>query len=261
MESLKILFVGNSFAIDTMEHSANVSLSLGIKKINFGVLYVGGCSIENHYKNAVGDTRAYEYHTNNGDGWTSRGGASISEAILSEHWDWIVIQHGTGGTARYTSNECYEKLAPLVAYIKKIANNDARIAFNLTWMGEPTYQRHEIISYNGNVSLMRKILEKVTAEMVLTCPLIDKLTPTGTAIENARTSNIGLLTRDGYHLSLDKGRFIASLTFICSITGIDPDKINWTPLGVDEFARAVAIESAKNAIKNPLTITPSKYNF
>ena len=55
MDSLKILFVGNSFARDTMEHAANIALSLGVKKIKFGVLFVGGCSIDMHYEHAIGE--------------------------------------------------------------------------------------------------------------------------------------------------------------------------------------------------------------
>ena len=257
MDSLKILFVGNSFAVDTMEHAANVALSLGVKSVKFGVLYVGGCPIEKHYEHAVGELPVYVYHTNVGEGWSSREGVTISEAIAEERWDWIAIQHGTSGSARYTSLECYEKLDPLVLYIKERANDDVRIAFNLTWMGESTRQHHEIISYGGDVAAMRRKLEEVTRQTVLSSGLIDKLTPTGTAIENARTSRIGLLTRDCYHLSMDKGRYIAALAFICSITGISPEEITWTPAGVDEYAKAVAIEAARNAIESPLTVTPS----
>ena len=257
MRSLKLLFVGNSFAVDTMEHAANVARSLGIEEVRFGVLYVGGCPIEKHYEHAMGDMPVYVYHVNEGEGWSSREGVSISEAIAEDCWDWIAIQHGTSGTARYTSAECYEKLTPLISYIKERADGDVRIAFNLTWMGESTRQHHEIISYGGDIARMRQMLEKVTTEAVLTCPLLDRLTPTGTAIENARTSGIGLLTRDCYHLSMDKGRYIAALTFICSITGISPEGISWAPDGVDEYARAVAIESAKNAIERPLEITRS----
>ena len=58
-------------------------------------------------------------------------------------------------------------------------------------------------------------------------------------------------------LSMDKGRYIAALNFISSVSGIEPEKATWVPNGVDEYARRVAIESVKNAQKAPLTITPS----
>ena len=256
--SLKLLFVGNSFAVDTMEYAAEIARALGVEQIKLGTLYVGGCSIDMHYDHAMRDLPAYVYHTNGGEGWTSVPEYRISDAVRSEDWDWIAIQHGTHGTARYTSPECYENLTPLIRYIKELAPSHTRIAFNLTWMGEHTSQHHEIVSYEGNVALMRQKLIEVTQAVVTPNPLIDLLVPTGTAVENARTSQIGLLTRDCYHLSMDKGRYIAALTFIATITGLPIDNVTWTPKGVDEYALQVAIESANNAIKAPFEITQSK---
>ena len=139
-----------------------------------------------------------------------------------------------------------------------LSDNGLTTTFNLTWMGEHTSQHHEIVSYEGNVALMRQKLIEVTQAVVTPNPLIDLLVPTGTAVENARTSQIGLLTRDCYHLSMDKGRYIAALTFIATITGLPIDNVTWTPKGVDEYALQVAIESANNAIKAPFEITQSK---
>lgn len=257
IKALKILFVGNSFAVDTMEHAANVALSLGVPAVKFGTLYVGGCSIDMHYDHAMEDSAVYTYYTNDGGGWTSVNEHKISDAVKSDDWDWIAIQHGTHGTSRYTSCECYEKLAPLVDYLKALAPAHTKIAFNLTWLGESTRQHHEIISYGGNMKLMREKLVEVTKEMVLANPKIDLLVPTGTAIENARTSKIGLLTRDCYHLSVDKGRFIAALAFISTVTGMDASKIKWKPDNVDAYTVKVAIESVKNAQRYPFDIVKS----
>ena len=257
MESLKILFVGNSFAVDTMQHTAQIAKSLGVERVKFGVLFVGGCSIDMHYTHFTEDIPAYVYYVDEGEGWTSTPEQKISDAVKSDDWDWIAIQHGTHGGSRYTSCECYEKLSPLIDGIKAIAPAHTKIAFNLTWLGEHTRQHHEIVSYGGNMALMREKLIETTKAMVLSNDKIDMLVPTGTAIENARTSRIGLLTRDCYHLSVDKGRFIAGLAFISTITGIDAAKIGWTPDNVDEYALAVAVEAVKNAQAAPLDITAS----
>ena len=112
MESLKILFVGNSFAVDTMEYAASIAQALGVSKIKFGTLFFGGCPIELHYRHAVENSAVYTYYLNEGDGWTSTRGQKISDAVKSDHWDWIAIQHGTRGESRYTSRSCYEKLTP-----------------------------------------------------------------------------------------------------------------------------------------------------
>lgn len=255
---MKILFIGNSFAEDTAEHAANVALSLGIAQIKIGVLYIGGCSIEMHYGNIISDSENYLYHLNEGEGWNSTPNFKIKDALKSDAWDWVVIQHGTNGGSRYTSCECYEKLPALIDEVKSVSPN-SKIAFNLTWLGEHTHRHHEIVSYGGNMALMREKLVETTKAMVLNEPKVDMLIPTGTAIENARTSHIGLLTRDCYHLSVDKGRFIAALTLISTLSGIDAANICWTPEGVDEYAKNVAIESVKNAQKAPLSITDSLF--
>lgn len=255
MKTLKILFIGNSFAVDTMEHAAHIAHSLGVSKVKFATLYLGGCSIDMHYQHAIEDVAAYTCYVNEGNGWVSIPEYKISDAVKSDVWDWIAIQHGTKGNARYTSCECYENLAPLVDYLKALAPSHTKIAFNLAWLGESTRQHHEIISYSGNMALMREKLVEVTQAMVLTNPKIDLIVPTGTAIENARTSKIGLLTRDCYHLSVDKGRFIAGLAFISTITGIDAEKIAWAPDNVDEYAVKVAVEAVKSAQKYPFLIT------
>jgi len=255
MESLKVLFVGNSFSLDTAEFAAEIAHSLGISSVKFGVLYRGSCTIGMHYFHVTEDAPAYTYYLNEGDGWHSVPEHTISDAVKSEDWDWIVIQHGSGMKTRYTSCKCYEKLSPLIDSIKEMAPAHTKIAFNLTWLGESTLEHHEILSYDGNTALMREKLEETTQAMVVNNPKVDLLVPTGTAIENARTSRIGLLTRDCCHLSLDKGRFIACLAFVSTISGIDAAKISWVPDKVDDYALKVAIAAVQSAQKAPLAIT------
>lgn len=257
MESLKILFIGNSFAVDTTDQAAQVAKALGVKKIKIGTLYAGGCAIGMHYEHAIKDIPLYVYYQNEGEGWTETYEYKISDAIKSDDWDWIVLNHGTAGTNRYTSPECYEKLDPLIDYVKNLAPKNVKIAYNLTWMGEPYHDHHEIKSYNGDTATMRKNMVEVTKQTVLKAK-IDVLIPTGTAVENARTANIGLLTRDGYHLSLGVGRYIAALTFISTLTGLPIEDIEWTPEGVSEREKKVAIESVLNAKKTIFDITKSQ---
>lgn len=257
MDSLRLLFLGNSFAMDTAEYAVHVAHGLGIPKVKIGMLVIGGCSIAMHYAQAVDDLPGYCYYTSTGGRWSFRENHRISTAVESDNWDWIVVQHGTGDGSRYTSPDCYDKLTPLVEYLKAHAPHHTKIAFNLTWLGESTFPHQEILSYGGDMAAMRQALVETARATVLCNPLIDRLIPTGTAIENARTSAIGLLTRDGYHLSLDKGRYIAALACITALTDLPAEPIRWTPDGVDDYARRVAVEAATNARLHPLDITPS----
>ena len=125
----------------------------------------------------------------------------------------------------------------------------------MTWVGDMDFPHEEIAAYNGDQMKMYSDITKITKNAVLPLSDISVVSPTGTAVQNARTSSLESLTRDGYHLSLDVGRYIASLTFFSAITGEDICKIQWAPDGVDEYASKVAITSAANALKSPFSVT------
>ena len=90
--------------------------------------------------------------------------------------------------------------------------------------------------------------------------MFEIIIPNGTAIQNARTSFIGdTLTRDGHHLTYNLGRYIAGLTLVKTITGVDVTQINYAPNGLSEEYIKIAIESCNNAFENPFSITNSTY--
>ena len=252
---LKILTIGNSFSVDTMEHVASIAKNLGINKIKLGNLYVGGCSITQHHCFLAEQKPVYTYYQNDGFGWSVTEGVKSSDALDSEAWDYVTIQPGTGDGSRHTDEKSYEKLLPLLESVKSRIPLDTKVAFNLTWVGEPTCTHHEISSYGGDqLLLLSKIIEMVKT---VVCPLkeVDFIIPTGVAIQNARTATKEILTRDNFHLSYDKGRYIAGLTFFSKITGISIDTVTWAPDGVDENFRKIAIKAVNDALKNPFSIT------
>ena len=69
LKELKILSIGNSFSVDTMRHIPDIALALGVEKICFGNLFIGGCSINRHYSNIQNNAAEYVYYKNMGDGW------------------------------------------------------------------------------------------------------------------------------------------------------------------------------------------------
>ena len=86
--------------------------------------------------------------------------------------------------------------------------------------------------------------------------------PNGTAVQNLRTSFIGdKLTRDGYHMSYDKGRYVTALTFAKSLTGCDLTDITYTPSSYTYKAEEITAmkEAADNACAKPYEVTVSAY--
>jgi hypothetical protein len=256
-EELKILCIGNSFSCDTIEHVANIALSLGVKKVTLGNLYIGGCSIRKHYANATADSKSYEYFYNTGSGWSSTKGHSIKATLESEDWDYISIQHGTADGSRYAEEEYYKDLAPLIKYIRQYVKSETKIAFNMTWVGEPN-SHEEMVAFGNDQLKYYQAVAKLTSDHVASIEGVDIVSPTGTAIQNARSADIGLLTRDNYHLCLGLGRYIAGLTFFKALTGADITNIGWAPESVYGYKRELAIESVNNAFNTRYSVTQSK---
>ena len=184
---LKILCIGNSFSEDTTAYATEVALSCGFEKVKIANLYVGGCSINQHCFNAENDMSVYRYDVNIGDGWKQTHNYKIGEAVKSDDWDWISIQHGTGDGSRYTEIKSYKKLPWLIEYVKRLAPEKTKIAFNMTWVGEPDFHHEEIEYYGGNQILIYSKIAGLTKEYILNISGIDAVIPTGTAIQNVRT--------------------------------------------------------------------------
>lgn len=259
MKEIKILSIGNSFSQDTMEHLAEILKSLGYEKIKLGNLYIGGCSINKHLDNIESESKKYEYFTNSGNGWTCTPETSSNDAVKSENWDWISIQPGTADGSRVTDPESYKNLPKLCAKVRELANENAKLAFTMTWFGEPDNPHPEMVSYNGDQLKMYGLLTEIIQNTVLPMNCVDVITPIGTAVQNARTSSLNPVCRDGYHLTFDTGRYFAGLTFVKALLDENIDNIDYAPEGVNDTAKKIAIESANNAIKTPFAITNSNF--
>ena len=253
---LRILSIGNSFSKDTMEHIGEIAKAVGFADFEFANLYIGGCSINRHYNNAVRNISDYVYYTNTGDGWSSAEHFAICDVVKEGAWDYISIQHGTGDKSRYTSPVSYDNLLPLIRYVKDLAGKNTKIAFNMAWVADPDSTHHEITSYGGDQLLMYEKLTQLTQQRIATLSEVDVVSPTGTAIQNARGYIPQRLTRDGFHLSRDLGRYIAGLTFLKALCDIDVDKVLWMPEGVTDREREIAQKAVNAAVKTPYGISP-----
>ncbi len=253
-EELKILFIGNSFSADTSLHLADIAQSLGVQSVTVGNLYIGGCSINKHYYNAVNDYKVYEYHLNKGNGFTKALHHCISDTIKSEEWDWIAVQHGTLDGSRYAEEESYKKLPALIAYIRGIASEKTKITFNMTWVGEKN-SHEEMIAFKNNQLNYYQAIASLTEQLIVPMEGLSAVSPTGTAIQNARAAGAGVLTRDKYHLTEDFGCYIAGLTFFKTVTGLDISTISWKPDNVTEEQQLLAIDAANNAVTTPFAVT------
>ena len=259
-EGLKVLAIGNSFSVDSMEYLYNIADTLTEENIVLGNMYIGGCTLNMHNTNAKTNAPEYLYYKNTDGEWKEKGGYTLRKGIMDEDWDMIVLQQASGSSG--IADTYNSDLTELAAYVKaKATNPEMRLGWNMTWAYQQDSTHEEFPKYNNDQSTMyQAIVDTVQAKIAQNSDF-DFIIPTGTAIQNARTSYIGdTLTRDGFHLSLGIGRYIAAMTWAKQITGVSSvDAVTWVPsaTAVNGTYLEIAKESVKNAYTTPYAVTES----
>ena len=215
---MKILSIGNSFSQDAHKWLHKLAKDNGVE-LETANLYIGGCSLETHWKNTKENNVHYCLEFN---GESSERKISIAEALGFEKWDIITVQQVSSLSGIYETYEPY--LSSLVSVIRK-AQPNAKLYFHQTWAYEIDSEHSGFVNYNNNQVAMYCKIEK--ASEIAARSIHAELIPTGKVIQTLRETvpefdykNGGLsLCRDGFHLSLDYGRFAAAATWLHTITG------------------------------------------
>jgi hypothetical protein len=223
---MNILCIGNSFSQDATRYLHQVSdESLYVRN-----LYIGGCSLERHYNNIIGNIADYEYQKN---GRLMRM-ISINEALTKKKWDIITVQQVSQLSGIIESYEPY--LEFIIGYLKENCPN-AKIMLHRTWAysddsthgGYVNYDRSRKKMFNAIVDATSKAAKKYGLEII----------PCGDAVEEARKlpefdESVRNITRDGFHMSLDYGRYLTALVMYKSFTGKDTTEVVYEPCKTDK---------------------------
>lgn len=253
-KKVKILAIGNSFSEDAVEGYLHEIITHSGQKAIVGNMYIGGCTLEKHWTNMKENNNSYEYRKINEDGiYTKETGKSLREVIKSENWDYISFQEVSYLSGKIEGYNSY--LPDLVSFVKEIGTNpDLKILLHQPWAYQQNTTHSGFVNYdNDQTTMFTKIVEMVWKAKDLTD--IDVIIPTGTAIQNARTSYIGdNLTRDGYHLDKGIGRFIASCTWYETLFGNILDN-TYKPENLTKYDTELAKTAAYDAVKIPKKVT------
>lgn len=255
---IKVLAIGNSFSIDSVAYLYQIAENADID-VKIGNLYIGGCSLERHCNNALNNISDYEYYKNTTGSFVKTKGVSIYEALTEEEWDIIVLQQVSGKSGQADTYEPY--ITQLKDYINQNkTNTKAVFAWNMTWAYQSDSKHSDFPTYNSNQLTMYNAIINAVKDEIVTDNDFEYVIPVGTAIQNVRTSYIGdTLTRDGYHLSYQTGRYIAGLTWFKALTGQSIDGIRYTPDGMSAYELETIKEAVNNACEKPFEITNSSY--
>ena len=253
-KTVRILAIGNSFSQDAVEQYLHeLAEAEGISTI-IGNMFIGGCSLERHVKNARDNAPAYAYRKIGTDGKKREKGKMSLEAVLAdEDWDYVSLQQASPFSGMY---ETYEASLPeLIEYVKARLPKKTKLMLHQTWAYASTSKHSGFNNYNCNQLTMYQAI----ADAVKKAAKANKIKiviPSGTAIQNARTSFIGdHLNRDGYHLDVKIGRYTAACTWFERIFKHNVVGNPYTPEGLDEARKAVAQKAAHAAVKHPYKVT------
>ena len=252
-DTVKILAIGNSFADDGIEYLDEVARSAG-KHIIVANTYIGGCSIERHLDNARHDRPAYRYRKNVDGQYSEERGTTLLEALKDEEWDYIVFQQVSSLAGQYSTY--FPDLAELMDYVRPLATNPhVQYALQQTWAYARNSTHPGFYRYGKDQQTMYD--EVVFAySQAARRQHITRVIPTGTAIQNARSSSLGdTLCRDGYHLNLTYGRYTAACTWFETFFGEPSTGIAYRPEGVSEAQAKIAQQAAHAAILCPTAVT------
>ena len=257
-KTLKVLAIGNSFSSDATEYLWNIAMDGGVETIVVGNLYIGGCTLEKHWTNINNSNNAYTYYKNTRGKWTNRASTSVQYALKDEEWDIVTIQQASGSSGMEST---YSPLGNIVQFLVKNEPN-AEIYWHMTWAYQQDSTHASFPNYGSNqLKMYEKILNALNSKVKLQ-KSITGIIPAGTAVQNLRSSYIGdTITRDGYHMSHDYGRYTVALTWFAYLTGGDVDQVDWLPADHKETLKPhlpVIREAVRNALANPEEITEVK---
>ena len=255
-KSLRILSIGNSFSVDAQEYLYGIAKDVGFDNVILGNLYVGGCSLQGHHNYFVNERNPYTYYKNTTGEWTEKAETSMLEGIVDEDWDYITLQQASPCSGQSETYEPY--LTKLINYVKlNKTNPKAEIVWHMTWAyaSDSTYEH--FANYDYDQMKMYEAIVNATEEKAANHPDISFVIPSGTAVQNARSTELGdTLCRDGFHLDLNYGRYLAGLTWIHKITGESVDDVTYIPEGAfDKETLEILKKCAKNAVNSPFEVT------
>ena len=247
---MKILFIGNSFSVDACYYMTKIA-EAGNFDLTTVNLVIGGCSLERHCSNIGMDDEEHSYAKSINT--VPDGRISLDAALAEDKYDIVSIQQASHYSGMWETYVPY--LEELVSHVRKF-QPDAKIAIHQTW----AYEVDSSHSLFGNYEKNRHLMHARLCECYERAAKVigaDIFVPCGNLIATLRDSwrfdpeKYGdRLSRDGFHLSMDYGRYAAGLmwcatlgmknimenTFVPPLSGIRSDKIAFIKKTVAEIA-------------------------
>lgn len=277
--TLRILFIGNSFTKDAVEHLPKMVSAADIPTLKMVHLYYGGRTIPEYADGYAtkSDYTCYKYNPGTSL-WLSYTGYNIQQIVKSDTWDIVCLQEHTGNSCGWIWNDTEKNaIQGLIADIRADQNGHtpkfvyimSQAYFNMDKIGTAQRPYKNFTTqdemFDVIVAQARKVLDQTDVEQII---------PTGTVLQNLRTSPLNNdmdLTRDGYHMDYGLSRYAAACAVFESIISpsfdgkkLDGNSFRYnvsstadgtytTPVTDDN--QPVALQAARYALATPFAVT------
>ncbi len=208
---MDVLSIGNSFSQDAQRYLHSIARADGVE-LNCFNLYIGGCPISTHYRNMMGNNKAYMLQVN---GHPTGFNVTMEEALLNRNWDVITIQQASHESNDYETYQPYLNI--LMEYVRRCCPK-AKIAVHQTWAYEDESPRlTERMGYTNHKDMLNDICKAyVSAAKDI---YADYLIPSGELLSSLLDRGIEKVHRDTFHASLGLGRYAIGLLWYAILTG------------------------------------------
>lgn len=253
-EQIKILAIGNSFSEDAIEYYLSGLAAAAGDTVIIGNMYIGGCSLERHYNNFLNNSSDYSYRKIvDGEKITTQD-FTLLDAIIDEEWDYISLQQVSSLSGIYESY--YPYINSLIKIIKGYSTNpEVEVVLHATWAYEQSSTHEGFANYNNDQLVMYNAIIE-TMNRVALDQEINIIIPSGTAIQNGRSTNLGdTFCRDGYHLDLNYGRYTASCVWYEKLFQKTVVGNSYIPSNITLDEAKVSQIAAKYAVEIPNEVT------
>lgn len=258
-DPVKILFIGNSFSEDTSRYLYDIATSNG-KNVVVAEAHIGGVGFADHMERINGNKADYRYVRYDKTGRTTVNKRTLGQLLRADDWDIVFMQQNSQNSGNHATFQ--PELNQLHHYVLSNVKNSTRVKVGLngTWAYATTYRAFP--SYAPNQLLMYDAITNAY-KIELTKRSYDYYIPSGTAIQNARGSDVidrygKELTRDGIHLEESVGRYTAGLAAYKAIFGSNNEKDDFF-VQEQKTEEQVLLKRYINAAVNAAIAAPHEY--
>ena len=225
MKKISVLMIGNSFSVDAARYTHQLSLTSGTE-IELGVLYVGGCSLEQHINFIKEGSSPYEWFIN---GESTGKYIALKDALKMKEWDYITLQQVSVFSGLVDT--FYPYIKDLVSYVKEYQPN-AVLVLHKTWPYQNGFDNENFSHYQYDRKTMYECINK-TYDYIQKDLDIKIVIRSGDIIESAIEKYGEHFHKDGFHLN-EEGRYLAALGFVHTFNDNKLIKELYIPDGFDK---------------------------